>query len=198
MKLVWIGLAFPNPYTSFLSVTLVGWGSTAFARSIGFLIVQIVSSKAFAEHPIWTADLPFRSRASWLVDHRGSSPVYIIAHLHTPVYTYAHSIIANTVVFDWKFTASFLRNTFVVLTIILIEFRNNWYLIWKPKHRAFKSGKKWGWYHPEDGQAHLTKKTPFSLKHVWSLSWKRFFQFQYCFQTAHYRVFFWGIKLSWF
>ena len=34
-----------------------------------------------------------------------------------------------TVVLDWKFTASFLENTFVVLTLFLIEFRNKWYLI---------------------------------------------------------------------
>ena len=56
-----------------LSGTLAGWGSTAFAGSSGFLIVQIVSSKAFAEHRIWTFDLPFGSRLSWPVDHRGSS-----------------------------------------------------------------------------------------------------------------------------
>ena len=70
---LWIWVACPNPYTSFLSGTLAGWGSTAFARSSGFLIVQIVSSKAFAKHWIWTADLPFGSRVSWPVDHRGSS-----------------------------------------------------------------------------------------------------------------------------
>ena len=38
--------------------------------------------------------------------------------------------------------------------------------------------KNWGWYHPEDGQAPLTKKAPFSLKLVWSLSCQRFFKFQ--------------------
>ena len=99
-------------------------------------------------------------------------------------------------VLNWKFTASFLDNTFVVLIIFLIEFRNKWYLIWKPWHRAFRIRKKnWRWYHPEDGQAPLTKKALLSVELVWSLSRQRLFQFQYCFQTARYRAFFWGIKL---
>ena len=76
MKLVWIGVACPNPHTSFLSRTLAGWGSTAFAGSSGFLIVQIVISKAFTEHQIRTAYLPLSSQASWPIDHRGSYRVH--------------------------------------------------------------------------------------------------------------------------
>ena len=58
-----------------------GWGSTAFAGSSGFLISKSFSSKAFAEHRIQTADLPFGSRASWPVDHRGSSISKVILNL---------------------------------------------------------------------------------------------------------------------
>ena len=62
-----------------------------------------------------------------------------------------------------------------------------------PNTGPLESGKNWGWYHSEGGQAPLTKKALLSLELAWSLSWQRFFQFQYCFQTARYRAFFWDI-----
>ena len=39
-----------------------------------------------------------------------------------------------------------------------------------PNIGPLESGKKWGWYHPESGQAPLTKKALLSLKLIWSLS----------------------------
>ena len=33
-----------------------------------------------------------------------------------------------------------------------------------------ESGKKWGWYHSEGGQAPLAEKAPLSLELIWSLS----------------------------
>ena len=62
-----------------------------------------------------------------------------------------------------------------------------------PNMKLLESGKHWAWHHPEGGHAFLTKKVLLSLELVKSLSWQRFFQFQYCFQTARYRAFFWGI-----
>ena len=40
---LWIPVACPNPYTSFLSGTLAGWGPTAFAGSAGFMV----------SNPVW-------------------------------------------------------------------------------------------------------------------------------------------------
>ena len=90
-------------------------------------------------------------------------------------------------------TARFKKNVWTVLTNFPIDFRNKWYLIWKPNKGPLEWRKNWGWHHPEDGQAPLTEKAQLLLELVWSLSRQRFFQFQYCFQTARYRAFFWGI-----
>ena len=55
--------------------------------------------------------------------------------------------------------------------------------------------KNWAWHHPRDGHAHLTKKASLLLKPIWSLSWQKSFQFQYCFQLPLFRAFFWGMSL---
>ena len=119
-----------------------------------------------------------------------------LMNFYRMLYSLYKSLFAGTVAPRLLHTPSREKRRFLNLNHLTKEFLEQMI----PHLKALIQGvhnfqKNWPWHHFEAGYAPLTEKALLLLELVWSLSRQKFFQFQYCYQTARYRAIFGGIKL---